>query len=118
MVVPEEEVFPETPALATDDHTNEVPITVLVKLINAVSPEHCGFVEFTVAVARGIGLTAIVYVPTEPGQPPTCVLAEAETIKLTVVKPLCESVNDGIELVFPERGVAPFNPFTPVILQE
>ena len=60
IVFPEEVVFPETPELATDDHENVVPDTVLVKLINAVSPEHCGFVEFTVAVATGIGLTAIV----------------------------------------------------------
>jgi hypothetical protein len=88
MVFPEEDVFPEIPALATDDHAKVEPVTVLVKFINAVSPEHCGFVEVTVAVATGIGFTAIVYVPTDPEHPPTCVLADAETIKLTVVEPL------------------------------
>ena len=56
---PEEEVFPEIPALATDVHAKVEAVTVLVKFISAVSPEHCGFVETTVAVATGIGFTAI-----------------------------------------------------------
>jgi hypothetical protein len=59
MVVPEEEVLPEIPALAIDNHAKVDPVTVLVKFICAVSPEHCGFVEVTVAVATGIGLTVI-----------------------------------------------------------
>lgn len=56
--------------------------------------------------------------PTDPGQPPTCVLADAEIIKLTVVEPLCERVNDGIVFVVPLRGVAPLNPFPLEMFQE
>ena len=59
MVVPEEDVFPEIPALAKDVHAKVDPVTELVKFISAVSPEHCGFVEVTVAVTTGIGFTAI-----------------------------------------------------------
>jgi hypothetical protein len=57
MVFPEEDVFPETPVLAKDVHAKVDPVTVLVKFINAVSPEHSVFVEVTVAVATGIGST-------------------------------------------------------------
>lgn len=59
MVFPEDDVFPVIPAVATDVQVNVDPITELVKLINAVSPEHCGFDEFTIVVATGIGLTTI-----------------------------------------------------------